>query len=295
MKRYLLLFATNIAVIVTLSVIASALGLNARLYQNGIDYQGLLLFCLFWGFGGAFISLQMSRWSAKMMLGVQVIDPERAGNMRWLIDMVHDHCRRAGLSVMPEVGVFESPDPNAFATGPSEKRALVAFSTGILESMSREGLAGVSAHEVSHIKNGDMVTMTLIQGVINAFIMFFARVIAFFVSQAVEEKSRELVRFLVMIGSEILLGILGMLVVSWFSRQREFRADAGSARVAGRESMISALKQLQITVERRRESAGLPETMAAFGINGKEGGLLSLLATHPPLAERIRALETMRS
>ena len=282
MKRILLFVATNLAIMVTLSVILSVLGING---YGGL--QGQLLFCLIWGMGGSFISLQMSRFIAKQAMGVQLVDG-RSGHADadWLYATVRQLTDRAGLP-MPEVGIYESPEVNAFATGPSKSRSLVAVSSGLLRSMQRDEVEGVLAHEVSHIANGDMVTMTLIQGVVNAFVMFFARVIASLLRNAVDERMSGAVYFMTLIVLQIGLGLLGSVVVCWFSRAREFRADAGSATLAGRGKMISALQRLQ-------QNAKMIETdhpaLATMKISGTRSWL-ALSSTHPPLEERIAALQ----
>ena len=282
MKRILLFVATNLAIMVTLSVILSVLGING---YGGL--QGQLLFCLIWGMGGSFISLQMSRFIAKQAMGVQLVDG-RSGHADadWLYGTIRQLTDRAGLP-MPEVGIYDSPEVNAFATGPSKSRSLVAVSSGLLRSMQRDEVEGVLAHEVSHIANGDMVTMTLIQGVVNAFVMFFARIIANILRSAVDERMSGAVYFMTLIVLQIGLGLLGSVVVCWFSRAREFRADAGAATLAGRGKMISALQRLQ-------QNTKMIETdhpaLATMKISGTRGWL-SLLSTHPPLDERIAALQ----
>ena len=229
-KRVFLFVATNILIIATLSTVMSVLGIQPYLDAKGINYQSLTIFCLLWGFGGAFISLALSRIMAKWMMGVKVIDPQTTDHeLQNLVQKVYGFARKAGIEKMPEVGYYEADDLNAFATGPTKNRALVAVSTGLLRNMSESELDGVLAHEVAHIANGDMVTMTLVQGVVNTFVMFLARVIGFFASQFVSEDKRNIVQFGVVIGLEILLGVLGMIVVSFFSRRREYRADSGEA------------------------------------------------------------------
>ncbi len=282
-KRIGLFLVVNLLIIVTLSIVLQVLGVRPYLTARGIDYGALAGFCLVWGMGGAFISLGLSRVMAKWSMGVKVLDP---GSGDELVATVHALSRRAGLTTMPEVGVYDSPEPNAFATGPTRSRALVAVSTGLLGSMSRDELDGVLAHEVAHIANGDMVTMTLIQGVVNAFVMFLARVIAFALSRGSDRDSRHSTQMLTIIALEIALGILGMIVVAWFSRHREFRADAGSAALGGREKMIAALQALQ----RRFEPHDTQESLATLKIAGGRGGFMALISTHPPLAERIAAL-----
>ena len=288
MKRIFLFMAVNVLVLVTISVLLAVLGVRPYLTAYGIDYTQLALFCLVWGMGGAFISLGLSRMMAKWMLGVQVI-PENVADpdLRWLVSTVHHLAQRAGLPAMPEVGYYNSPEVNAFATGPTKSRALVAVSAGLLRRMSRAQVEGVLGHEVTHIANGDMVTMTLIQGVVNAFVMFIARVIAFAVTSNMREGSRYMAQFAITIALEIALSVLGMIVVAYFSRLREFRADRGGAQLAGREKMIDALQGLRQTVELvDTEQASL----ATLKISGKPGGFAALFAPHPPLEERIRAL-----
>ncbi|MBI4248816.1 MAG: protease HtpX [Elusimicrobia bacterium] len=292
-KRVFLFVTVNILVVVTISIVLQVLGVRPYLTAYGIDYQALMGFCLVWGMGGAFISLGLSRIMAKWMLGVKVIDPERDhGDLGELVQTVHRLAKSANLPAMPEVGVYDSPEVNAFATGPTKARALVAVSSGLIGRLSRRQMEGVLGHEVAHIANGDMVTMTLVQGVVNAFVMFFARVIAFAVSQNVKEESRRMVNFMVTMALEIAFSLLGAMVVSYFSRRREFRADAGGAKLAGSASMIDALKALK----RSMETIGLQEhaSVATLKISGQSGGLMALLATHPPLEERIAKLESMR-
>jgi heat shock protein HtpX len=290
-KRILLFVLTNVAVMVTLSIVFSLLGIGGYINIDGsLDYGALMLFCLFWGMGGAFISLQISRWMAKRAMGVRLVDGRTGqAELDWLYAAVRQQTDRAGLP-MPEVGVYESAEVNAFATGPSKRRSLVAVSTGLLRSMRREEVEGVLAHEVSHIANGDMVTMTLIQGVVNAFVMFFARVIAHIVRQAMDSRISGLVSFIVLIALQIGLGILGSMVVAWFSRAREFRADAGAAALAGKGNMIAALQRLQTTT--RLVDPGQP-ALATMKISGTRGWM-ALLSTHPPLEQRIAALQSLQ-
>lgn len=292
-KRTVLFIATNILIVATISILTSVLGVQPYLSAKGIDYQALMIFCVLWGFGGAFISLALSRVMAKWMMGVKVIDPQTHDpEFRSLVNRVHGFARRAGLSTMPEVGYYEADDLNAFATGPTRNRALVAVSTGLLRNMSEAEVDGVLAHEVAHIANGDMVTMTLVQGVVNAFVMFLARVIGYFASQFVAEDKRHLVQFGVVLVSEIALGILGMIVVAAFSRLREYRADAGGASLASRENMISALERLKLNYQLPSEEE--QPAIASLKISGKAGGLMKLFATHPDLDDRIRRLRTGR-
>lgn len=290
-KRVLLFVGVNILIVATISTLMSVFNVQPYLTANGINYESLLVFCALWGFGGAFISLALSRVMAKWMMGVKVVDPTTLDpELRDLVNRVHALSRRAGLEKMPEVGYYESDELNAFATGPSKSRALVAVSTGLLRRMDRHEVDGVLAHEVAHVANGDMVTMTLVQGVVNVFVMFLARVVGFFASQFVSEERRSLVQFGVVIALEIALGILGMMVVGFFSRQREYRADAGGALLSSREHMIAALERLKL-------NSGLPVTqdqpaLATLKISGKSGGLLRLFSTHPDLDDRIRRLRS---
>lgn len=288
MKRIILFLATNIAVMITLSIVLSLLGFSGYLTPTGLDYSALMVFCLVWGMAGAFISLQMSRWMAKRAMGVQLVDGASGqAELDWLHQTVANLARKAELP-MPEVGIYDSPEVNAFATGPSKKRSLVAVSTGLLRSMRREEVEGVLAHEVAHIQNGDMVTLTLIQGVVNAFVMFFSRIIANIVRQMVDEKISHLVFFVTTIVFDIAFGILGSMVVAWFSRAREFRADAGGAQLAGKASMIGALQRLMQNKEMVDNSQ--PQ-LAAMKISGAQSGFMALISTHPPLEQRIAALQ----
>ncbi|HET7294723.1 MAG TPA: protease HtpX [Vicinamibacteria bacterium] len=289
-KRIVLFFITNMAIVVTLSIVLSVLGVGRYVSPTGqLDLVALGIFCFVWGMGGAFLSLQISRWTAKRMMGVQLVDGQTGNqDLDWLHNTIGNLARQANLP-MPEVGVYDSPEVNAFATGPSKRRSLVAVSTGLLRNMTRDEVQGVLAHEVSHIGNGDMVTMTLLQGVVNAFVMFLARVAAFAVRQAVDSRYAHVASFAVMIVLEIVLGMLGLLVVSAFSRAREFRADAGGAALAGRGAMVGALRRLLATSE--RVDASQP-ALASFKIAGGRS-FLQLFATHPPLEQRIAALERM--
>jgi heat shock protein HtpX len=234
--------------------------------------------------GGSLISLAMSRLSAKWMMGVQVVPPT-SSEYAWVVMMVEQLARKAGLPKMPEVGIYDSPEVNAFATGPSKRRSLVAFSTGLLRSMNKNEIEGVAAHEIAHIANGDMVTMTLLQGVVNAFVMFFARIIGYVVSQNVKEENRHTVQWIVTFILDMALSFLGMIVVCAFSRHREFRADRGGAHYAGKQDMIAALQRLASNTRRYDDQPAL----AALKISG---GVGKLFATHPPLEERIAALQS---
>ncbi|HAT71384.1 MAG TPA: protease HtpX [Elusimicrobia bacterium] len=290
-KRVVLFLAVNLLIIVTLSFTLNLLGVGQYFSARGINYQALMTFCLVWGMGGAFISLALSRIMAKWMMGVVVVapntsDPELSG----LVAMVHNLAKAAGLPKMPEVGYYPSPEVNAFATGPTRSRALVAVSSGLLERMDRVQLEGVLSHEIAHVANGDMVTMTLVQGVINAFVMFLARVIAFFIAnRGRDEGDSAAPSYLIIFLLEMVLSVLGMIAVAAFSRHREFRADEGGARLAGREKMIGALEGLRRTVA-YADLTG-KESLATLKIAGKPKGFLSLFATHPPLEERIERLK----
>ena len=288
-KRIFLFVLTNLAIVFTLTVVVSVLGLSQGVTADGINLGALAIFCLIYGMGGAFISLQMSRWIAKRATGAQLVQG-RTGQpeLDWLYDTVARLTRQANLP-MPEVGIYDSPEVNAFATGPSKRRSLVAVSSGLLRTMRREEVEGVLAHEVAHIANGDMVTMTLLQGIVNAFVMFAARVIAHVVTRS-DDRNGGGMYFLVVIVLQIVFGILGSLITSWFSRQREFRADHGGATLAGRDRMLAALRRLQANhelVDPRHE------TLATMKINGA-GRWMIFFSTHPPLEVRIAALENAR-
>ena len=289
-KRIFLFMVVNLLVIVTITIVTTLLGVPGYMSAQGLNYTTLLVFCVAWGMGGAFISLALSRMMAKWMLGVQVIDANVGdAALRDLVARVHRLARAAGIDRMPEVGIYQSAEVNAFATGPTKNRSLVAVSSGLLGSMSSDQVDGVLGHEIAHVANGDMVTMTLVQGIVNAFVMFFALVVAFFVSTMVREQLAWIVRFVVTIALEIAFSFLGMLVVAAFSRWREYRADAGGARLAGREKMIGALRALQGLSNRIDPNAA--PALQSLKISSKPAGLMALFATHPPLAERIRRLE----
>jgi heat shock protein HtpX len=289
-KRIFLFLATNLAIVLTLSLVLSLLGIGRYVGPAGLDIGALATFSFIWGMGGAFISLQISRWVAKRATGVRLVDG-RSGRQEldWLYHTVSRLTRQANLP-MPEVGVYESQEVNAFATGPSKRRSLVAVSTGLLKSMRPNEIEGVLAHEVAHIGNGDMVTMTLLQGVINAFVIFFARLVAFGVRQSTDSRNGHALSFMVMIVLEIVLGILGSLVTAWFSRHREFRADRGGATLAGRENMIGALRRLMTS---RDMIETQHQALATLKINGARGWMV-FFSTHPPLERRIAALEAAR-
>jgi heat shock protein HtpX len=288
MKRVILFLATNLAIVLVLSVTMRILGVEPYLNANGLNLESLLMFAAVMGFGGSLISLAISKWTAKMSVGAQVITSPQNAQERWLVETVARQAQEAGIG-MPEVAIYDSPDVNAFATGPSRNNALVAVSTGLLQGMTREEAEAELGHEVSHVANGDMVTLALIQGVVNTFVMFLSRVIGHLVDKVVfkTERGQGPAFFVTMIVAELVLGILASIIVMWFSRQREFRADRGGATLAGRRAMINALKRLQLL----HEPHPLPDKMAAFGINGGRSGLMRLFTTHPPLEDRIAALE----
>ena len=290
LRTIALFFITNILVMITASVVFGLLGVGSYVTAAGLDYQSLLTFCFVWGMGYSLVSLLLSKVSAKWMMRIQTITPDSPGEYGWVARKVQELARAAQLASMPEVGVYESDELNAFATGPTRNHALVAVSTGLLQRMNHDEIEGVLAHEMTHITNGDMVRMTLIQGVVNAFVMFFARIVAFGVAQFVREEEQRLVRYLVTILCEIAFGILGSLVVAWFSRAREFRADAGGARLAGRDKMVGALANLERFYDRYEVEESRP-ALASLKIAGGSRGFSRLFATHPPLAERIAALQ----
>ncbi|MRR15419.1 MAG: protease HtpX [Deltaproteobacteria bacterium] len=289
MKRVLLFLVTNIAVIVVLSIVIRILGVDRFLDANGINYVSLLIFAAVFGFGGSFISLAISKWMAKRATGAEVIVQPRSAIEIWLVDTVKKQAGQAGIG-MPEVAVFDSDSPNAFATGMNKDKALVAVSTGLLRTMKRDEVEAVLGHEISHVANGDMITLSLIQGVVNTFVIFIARVVGYFVDRVVlkNEEGRGLGFFITTIVAEIVFGILASVIVLWFSRKREYAADAGGAKLAGTGSMIAALESLQRSIYEP-----LPDQMKAFGIAGKPSkhGLKLLFMTHPPLEDRIEALK----
>jgi heat shock protein HtpX len=292
MKRVALFLATNIAVLVVLAIVLQLLGVDSLLDEQGVDLdlRALLIFSAVYGMGGSFISLAISKWMAKRATGAQVIQDPRSQSEMWLVETVGKHAKAAGIA-MPEVAIYDSPDPNAFATGARRNSALVAVSTGLLRGMTKDEIDGVLAHEVSHVANGDMVTLALVQGVVNVFVLFFARVIGHFVDRVVfkTERGYGIGYFVVTILAQIVLGILASTVVMWFSRLREFRADAGAARLAGANRMVAALERLK-----GGSNEPLPDQLKAFGISGgRKGGLAALFASHPPLDERIARLRAM--
>ena len=292
MLRIALFLATNVAILVVISIVFSVLGLEGILAENQVDLNlnALLVMSAIIGFAGSFISLFLSKWMAKRSMGVQLINPDQPVNETesWLMNTVRRQADQAGIG-LPEVGVFDSADPNAFATGASRNNALVAVSTGLLTTMNRDEVEAVLAHEVSHVANGDMITMALIQGVVNTFVVFLSRLVGFFVDRVLLKNDRGLGigYFVSSIVAQIVLGILASIIVMWFSRRREFRADAGGASLAGGQKMVAALRKLQ-----RGANEDLPTQLAAFGISGKtKGGFMSLFLSHPPLEDRIAALE----
>ena len=295
MKRILLFVTTNIAVLLVLSISASILlrVLGIQEIPGGLNLQALIVFAAVIGFGGSFISLAMSKWMAKRATGATVIEQPRNSTEQWLVETVRHHARQANIG-MPEVAVYDSPDINAFATGMSRDHALVAVSTGLLHAMDKDEAGAVLGHEITHVSNGDMVTLALIQGVLNTFVIVLARVVGYVVDRVILKNDRDSVGigyFVSSIAAQIVLGVLASMIVMWFSRQREFRADAGGARLAGREKMIAALERLKAM----HEPTQLPNQMTAFGISGnRDGGFMRLFMSHPPLDERIAALKQAR-
>lgn len=290
MKRIFLFVATNLAILIVLGFVLSILGIDSR------STSGALLIAAIFGMGGSFLSLAMSKWIARSSTGAQIIEHPSNATERWLMETVGRQAQRAGIG-MPEVAIYPAPEINAFATGMNRNNALVAVSTGLLQNMTEEEAEAVLGHEVSHVANGDMVTLALIQGVLNTFVIFLARMAASFINAFLsrgQEEGEGGLGFLgyvaVTVVLEIVLGILASIIVMWFSRLREFRADTGGAELAGRINMIAALQRLQ----RMSEPSHLPDQMAAFGIRGKGGGLAQLLMSHPPLEDRIAALEARR-
>ena len=291
MKRIVLFLATNMAIVLVLSVTMRLLGVEPYLNANGLNLTSLLIFAAVMGFGGSFISLAISKWMAKKSMGVRVIETPSNSTEFWLVDTVKKYSSDAGIG-MPEVGIFDSPQVNAFATGMNKNSALVAVSSGLLQQMTREEAEAVVGHEIAHVANGDMVTLALIQGVVNTFVMFLSRVIGHAVDKIVfkTERGTGPAFFVTMIIAELILGVLASIIVMWFSRKREFRADRGGASLAGKQHMIAALERLNSL-----HPAPLPEKMAAFGISGGgASGIKRLFMTHPPLEERIAALRAVQ-
>lgn len=292
LKRIALFLATNIAILLVLSVVLRLLGVDQILDESGtgINYESLLVLSLVIGFGGSFISLAMSKWMAKRSTGARVMTNPSNAAESWLMSTVQRQAQQAGIG-MPEVAIYDAPDMNAFATGARRDSALVAVSTGLLHGMQKDEVEAVLAHEISHIANGDMVTLTLVQGVVNTFVIFLSRVVGHFVDRVIlkNERGYGLGYFGAVIVAQLLLGILASIIVMWVSRQREFRADAGSAKLNGRQPMINALARLD-----RGAPAQLPESLEAFGISGKRGtGIQRLFMSHPPISERIEALQKL--
>ena len=291
MKRIFLFLVTNLAVVLVLSVVARLLGIDQYMTARGGDLSGLLVFAALFGFGGAFISLAISKWMAKRSMGVRVITQPANPTEQWLVNTVRAQAEQAGIG-MPEVGIFDSPQPNAFATGARRDAALVAVSTGLLRSMSQKEAEAVLGHEVSHVANGDMVTMALLQGVLNTFVIVLARVAGGIIDNAIsgdrgDSRGPGLAYFAIVMVLELVLGLFATMIAMWFSRRREFRADDGGARLAGRQKMIAALERLA----GNQGQSTLPAQVEAFGIAGGIGqGMRKLFMSHPPLAERIAAL-----
>ncbi len=295
-KRIFLFLAVNFLVITMITLILTIFNVKPYLTAYGINYQSLMIFCLIWGMGGAFISLALSKTMAKWMMGVRIIDENTTNpQLRNLVETVHELARSAHMTHLPEVGIYQADEPNAFATGPSQKRSLVAVSSGLLNRMSQGELEGVLAHEITHIVNGDMVTMALIQGVVNAFVMFLARALAFVFSGIGKEKNNSSSSFisysLLVFLFQFVFMILGSIVVAWFSRLREFRADLGGAHIAGKEKMIATLEALR-RMQKVETAAPANQSFEMLKIStGKKGGWMSLFASHPPLEDRIEKLK----
>ena len=292
MLRVGLFLLTNLAILLVVGVVLSLFGVGSYLEGTVLNYTSLFIFSAAFGFGGSFISLFLSRWLAKRSMRVKLITAPSSGKEKWLIETVERLCRQAGLPI-PEIGIFPSEQVNAFATGSSKNKSLIAVSSGLLRQMSEGEAEAVVAHEVAHIANGDMITLTLIQGVVNTFVIFFARIIGHFVDRVIfrNEGGHGIGFFITSLVAQMVLGILASTIVFWFSRKREFYADAGSARLVGKEKMIAALERLQIN-----HPEPLPDEMMAFGISGGERGKFSrLFMSHPPLGERIAALRSLQS
>ncbi len=292
MKRVFLLIVTNFAILAVLSVTMQLLGIDIALEnETGLNLQGLLVFSAIFGFGGAFISLLISKWMAKRSTGAKVIEVPENTTERWLVDTVKRQAERAGIG-MPEVAIYDAPDINAFATGWNRNDALVAVSTGLLNNMTQDEAEAVLGHEISHVANGDMVTLTLVQGVLNTFVLFLSRIVGFFVDRVLlrNERGQGPGFFIATMVAQVVLGVLASMVVAWFSRQREFRADAGGAELAGRQKMIAALERLKMN----HEQSALPAQISAFGISGG-GAMMALFMSHPPLDVRIAALRAAQS
>lgn len=307
-RTFFFLGMVNLLIVLTLSFFLRLLGIDSSMHQAGMNLNTLAIYCLVWGMGGSFISLMISKWMAKSMMGVKIIDPGKSSGMEsyyYLVKMVHQLAKKAGLKEMPEVGIYESDDINAFATGPSKNNSLVAVSTGLLRRMSQDEIEGVLGHEVAHIANGDMVTMTLLQGVMNAFVMFAARIVTMVIDNALRNNSDDeesssgglgyFSRFMVITVLEIAFGLLANILVAWFSRYREFRADKGGSLLASKPKMIAALSALernfeQMTSAQENQDEGM---VRAFKISSKDGWF-ALFSTHPPLKARIEALKNAK-
>jgi heat shock protein HtpX len=296
-KRIFLFLAVNILVIMAVSILTSILGIGHYMTSVGLNYGSLFAFCLVWGMAGSLVSLMLSKVMAKWMMGVQIITLD--GPHKELVNTVHKLSRRAGISEMPEVGIYDAPEVNAFATGPSRNRSLVAISSGLLNQMSDVEVEGVLAHEIAHIANGDMVTMALVQGVVNAFVMFFSRVVAFMIEQAMNSDKEEsrgssfFVHMILVMVLDVVFGILASPVVAWFSRYREFRADKGGADLAGKEKMIQALESLKRAYPQLAEVKNENNSQyRSMQISSKES-MFALFSTHPPLEDRIQALKRL--
>jgi len=291
MMRIMLFLATNVAIMIVISIVFSVFGIGSTLQANGVDLNlnALLVLSAVIGMTGSVISLAMSKWSAKKAMDVHVIENPQNQTEQWLISLVAKQAKEAGIG-MPEVGIFQTPEPNAFATGMSRNNALVAVSTGLLQAMSADEVEAVVGHEISHVANGDMITMALMQGVVNTFVYFFASIIGHFVDRVIlkNENGHGMGYYITQMIAQVALSFLASMLVMWFSRYREFHADAGGARLAGNEKMIGALRALQ----RAHSQEDLPGQLAAFGING--GGVQKLFMSHPPLEERIAALQNKR-
>lgn len=291
MMRILLFLATNVAIMIVISIVFSVFGIGSTLQANGVDLNlnALLVMSAVIGMTGSFISLVISKWSAKRAMNVHVIENPQNQTEQWLVSLVAKQAKEAGIG-MPEVGIFNTPEPNAFATGMSRNSALVAVSTGLLQAMSADEVEAVVGHEISHVANGDMITMALMQGVVNTFVYFFASIIGHFVDRVIlkNEEGHGMGYYITQMIAQVALSFLASMIVMWFSRYREFHADAGGANLAGKEKMIAALRALQ----RAHSPEDLPGQLAAFGING--GGVQKLFMSHPPLEERIAALQNKR-
>jgi heat shock protein HtpX len=299
MKRVFLFLLTNIAIMLVIGIVVNVLGLNQWMTQKGIDYGMLFGFSLVIGFSGSFISLWISKWMAIRAYNIQIIEQPSNSGEEWLVETIRAQSKKIGIP-MPSVGIYASPEVNAFATGPSKKNSLVAVSSGLLQGMSKREVEGVLAHEVAHIANGDMVTMTLLQGVLNTFVVFLSRILGMFIDSALRKNADEessspgLGYYIGYFICEILLGVLASLVVMRYSRWREFRADADAVKIWGKEPMIEALKRLNAIMNTDPIFDNRSDAVSAFKISGKPSGFVALFSSHPPLEERIAALERLR-